>query len=98
MIKIPLVRRDGSKVRRRILRADEGVRAAFAFGDVVDVALVLVNDLVQMSTPVLADAEPMRFGAPRRPGESRRRWRKCGNMTVSTQFRDYPLSTGFAHS
>ena len=63
MIEIPLVRCDGSKVRRRILRADEGVRTAFAFGDVVDVALVFIDDLVQMLTPVLADAEPMRFGA-----------------------------------
>ncbi len=63
MIEISLVRRDGSKVRRRILRADEGVRPTSAFGNVVDVALVPMDNLVQMVTSGLADAEPVRFGA-----------------------------------
>ena len=59
MVEILLVRRDRSEVRCRILRANERVRSASALGDVVDVVLVPIDHLVQMSSPLLAYAEPM---------------------------------------
>ena len=59
MVEILLVRRDGSEVGCRILCANERVRSASALGDVVDVALVPIGHLVQMSTPLLAYAESM---------------------------------------
>ena len=92
MIEIPLVCCDGPEIRRHVLRADEGIGSAFALGDVVGVAPVPVDHLVQMLAPVLSDAEPMDLFARR--FQEIRELRAVG--TVTRELR-WPAPVGWFH-
>ena len=59
MVEILLARRDGSEVRYRILRANQRVLFASALGNVANDALEPIDDIMQISAPLLAYAEPM---------------------------------------